>query len=68
MGLVIYCVWQESLKDKLSFGEEDENAMTIDDMKAELEHRLKRQSVLTVFILETVIKLLPFVFVYLVYK
>ena len=43
-------------------------AMSLADKKKEMEHRMKRHTVLTVFILELAIKLLPFVFVFLVYK
>ena len=47
--------------------EEDQNAMTLDDMKAEVDNKLKHQTGIVVFVVQLIVKLVPFVALYMVY-
>ena len=51
----------------LDEGEEDENAMSLADMKSALDNKLKHQTEIVVFFVQLFVKLTPFVFVYLIY-
>jgi len=47
--------------------EHDDSAMSLADMKSELDNKLKHQTEIIVFFVQLFVKLIPFLFVYLVY-
>jgi hypothetical protein len=54
--------------EALSVEEEDMNAMSVDDMKAAVENKLKHQTAIVVFFVQLFAKLIPFAFIYVVYR
>lgn len=61
-------IWQTDITESLNIEEEDLSAMSVEDMKALVENKLKHQTALIVFFVQLFIKLIPFAFIYVVYR